>query len=1197
MNNPKRFVLYLILAFVGLLISTQSQPITQAQDDPEAEINRLAAELHIQNSRWGRATSWIGGQLGNGDASSNPRVGQVLTDWTLTDMYDQNITFDINDLERPVVMNLWASWCGPCRFEFPLLTEYAERDDLNFDLWFVNTGDTTLAAGQRFLRDQSDQLTTMYDPDDRFAASLGLRAYPTTLLMDTDGTIIATHAGIVTNTVMDFLNALALAPREGGIDTSGLEFDLLEYLQPIDPENATPLIYNQQAAGILNDEDWRDDFSFVGTANEEVIINLTYVSDEVEAYIAIIGPDGQLVTPNEERSSIDVSGISLSVTLPQDGTYVIVVSRFLEDEGFGEGGYNIIINNANTVSNNDGSAALTIASGIPSTGILTYERKQQAYILDVSAGQTVTFTLTHDLPEEELSLQARMGNTRLVPYTKTTEGQLEVVATVEESGRYSVYVARSNSSRAGPITYTLTVDIEGDAVPVDSSQDDSAIRIAYGDTVTGTINNETVRYQYQFEGRAGDVINIDLVGSDNLDTYLILLGPDGEILAENDDAEPVTTDAGLSGFVLPSDGTYTIVATRFLQDEGLSEGEFTLTLTLADEVVSDDSAVVDGLLSYGDTVSGTITDTVYEQRFTFEGNAGDVVSIEVEAVDGSLDTTLALLGPDGELLIENDDIDFTSTNSAIIDFELPTTGRYTIVVSRFNGEDGRSVGDFSLRLNTSDAPSVDSPSEPVLINFNESIIGQITDRNFENTYTFEANAGDVVTIEVRSDQGSDLDANLTLIGPDGAILTANDDRDLFNGDLDPIIRNFELPSDGTYTIIVGRYLGDEGLSTGEYTLTLTQGDPEAVNEFTLTYGQTVTGRLDDANYQVDYRFSGQAGDVISVLAMATSGDLDTTVLITAPTGEFVAFNDDFNDLDAAVVGVTLPQDGIYTLTVGRFMGLNGTSSGSYELRLVEGTDLFGISDTTVDTDTSTATNATSEVIEFSGTISSESPTQNFTFSAQAGDVVTIEMVTTDGNLDPLLILEGPTGQEIARNDDESLTSVNALLSELTLSQSGTYTIIATRYQEAEGISEGAFSLTVRITRNETVRDASTDTPSSATLENGTPAEVITFGETVTGTIDDENLEDRYVFEGNAGQVITIVMTTTSGSLDPYISLFNEQGVEIAYNDDNIKARGRDAIILNFKLPTDGVYTIVATRYGVSYGVTVGDYELSLSRQN
>jgi len=90
--------------------------------------------------------------------------------------------------------------------------------------------------------------------------------------------------------------------------------------------------------------------------------------------------------------------------------------------------------------------------------------------------------------------------------------------------------------------------------------------IDYGETREGAIDSgdpesDTYRGNYEpvtFEGSAGENVTIDMTSED--DTYLILLGPDGTIVAENDDYDSLDSRVEAS---LPSDGTYTIVATSF----------------------------------------------------------------------------------------------------------------------------------------------------------------------------------------------------------------------------------------------------------------------------------------------------------------------------------------------------------------------------------------------------------------------------------------------------------------------------------------------------------------------------------------------------------------------------------------------------------------------------------------------------------
>ena len=95
------------------------------------------------------------------------------------------------------------------------------------------------------------------------------------------------------------------------------------------------------------------------------------------------------------------------------------------------------------------------------------------------------------------------------------------------------------------------------------------------------------------------------------------------------------------------------------------------------------NAVSRGSLRRGDVRQATV-DTWVDDRWTFEANAGDQLSILVNTLDNTLDPQLSLFGPSGNLIAENDDIDLSNDNyNSRVDVTLPSTGTYTIIVSAF----------------------------------------------------------------------------------------------------------------------------------------------------------------------------------------------------------------------------------------------------------------------------------------------------------------------------------------------------------------------------------------------------------------------------------------------------------------------------------------------------------------------------------
>jgi hypothetical protein len=97
------------------------------------------------------------------------------------------------------------------------------------------------------------------------------------------------------------------------------------------------------------------------------------------------------------------------------------------------------------------------------------------------------------------------------------------------------------------------------------------------------------------------------------------------------------------------------------------------------------------------------------------------------------------------------------------------------------------------------------------LRYNDVVRGQITDSNDEQRWVFSGQAGDLIVIDMRA-TGPGLDSSLSLMGPDGSLITSDDDGGPgFNSRIGPL----ELPADGAYTILTGRYNGQ-----GDYILEL-----------------------------------------------------------------------------------------------------------------------------------------------------------------------------------------------------------------------------------------------------------------------------------------------------------------------------------------------------------------------------------------
>jgi thiol-disulfide isomerase/thioredoxin len=105
---------------------------------------------------------------------------------------------------RPVVVNLWASWCGPCRQEMPMLAA-AQQHETVVGFLFVNQGESDSAVRTYLTRQGLLLREVLLDRSSKLGPAVGSRGLPTTLFYDARGRLVDAHFGV--------LNAAALESR------------------------------------------------------------------------------------------------------------------------------------------------------------------------------------------------------------------------------------------------------------------------------------------------------------------------------------------------------------------------------------------------------------------------------------------------------------------------------------------------------------------------------------------------------------------------------------------------------------------------------------------------------------------------------------------------------------------------------------------------------------------------------------------------------------------------------------------------------------------------------------------------------------------------------------------------------------------------------------------------------------------------
>jgi len=125
-------------------------------------------------------------------------IDKPLPDFSLPPIEGQGVALASTDLKGKVVLlNVWASWCPPCRIEHPILMSIAAGGT---PIYGVNYKDKPEDA-KRFLAQLGNPFVAVgADREGKLAIDLGVYGYPETFIVDANGIIRYRHAGPINKT-------------------------------------------------------------------------------------------------------------------------------------------------------------------------------------------------------------------------------------------------------------------------------------------------------------------------------------------------------------------------------------------------------------------------------------------------------------------------------------------------------------------------------------------------------------------------------------------------------------------------------------------------------------------------------------------------------------------------------------------------------------------------------------------------------------------------------------------------------------------------------------------------------------------------------------------------------------------------------------------------------------------------------------
>jgi peroxiredoxin len=129
-----------------------------------------------------------------GLCAAAPVSGGPAPDFTLRTMEGRNLRLQ-EQRGRVVLVNFWATWCGPCRQEMPLLNQiYQKYHASGFELLGVNVDDDTRNA-QAVAAKLGVNFPVLLDSEKKVSRLYDLNSMPSTVLIDRDGKVRYVHRG------------------------------------------------------------------------------------------------------------------------------------------------------------------------------------------------------------------------------------------------------------------------------------------------------------------------------------------------------------------------------------------------------------------------------------------------------------------------------------------------------------------------------------------------------------------------------------------------------------------------------------------------------------------------------------------------------------------------------------------------------------------------------------------------------------------------------------------------------------------------------------------------------------------------------------------------------------------------------------------------------------------------------------------
>ena len=198
--NSKKKTLILIALFIVLIIGAS---ILYNSLSADFELDSLSVAEGVDSTDDTANTAADASQSSeNNGSNSEESTENHLTQAPNFTVYDlEGNEINLSDFfGKPIIVNFWASWCGPCKMEMPDFDEAYQTYGNDISFLMVNMTDgsrETVETASSFIEESGYSFPVYYDTNYSAAITYSVSSLPTTYFIDADGNLIAHARGAI----------------------------------------------------------------------------------------------------------------------------------------------------------------------------------------------------------------------------------------------------------------------------------------------------------------------------------------------------------------------------------------------------------------------------------------------------------------------------------------------------------------------------------------------------------------------------------------------------------------------------------------------------------------------------------------------------------------------------------------------------------------------------------------------------------------------------------------------------------------------------------------------------------------------------------------------------------------------------------------------------------------------------------------